>query len=329
MKPNQLQLVLLFLIIVGFISCQKTDDVSLNQDINPNMGLYDFYLYDVHNNTTTRITTSPDTIESSYSISPDSKKVLYTNENGINEMNIDGSGNRILVAKGSSPCYSPDGRKIAFIKESKLYVANHDGTNQQRICDKNVALWHPVWSGDGENIACSSDSGVCVISLDGSFQLISTGLNADWYDWSNDSKEIYYSMYLSNHFAQIFKYNFTQGKESQVTNSDKFNYNAKCNPVRNMILFTSSLASYGGDLVTCNPDGSNPNVIIHQNQVMSPCWSPDGEKIAFVTEDSDLAVIDRNGGNYKTINKIPGACMEPKWSNDGNYILYYRAVFYN
>jgi len=330
MKTNQLHLTLFFLLIISVISCEKNDDLSSNlKNIDPATGLYDFYLYDVKSNATTKITSSSDKIESSFSISPDSKKILYVDENGINEMNIDGSENRILVTKGGSPCYSPDGNKIAFIFENRLFVINIDGTNKNQICDEDLGLWHPIWSRDGKYIACNSDNGLCVVSLDGNLKIISSKNSADWYDWSNDSKEIYYSKFLSNNFAQIFKYNILQDEESQISNIDKYNYSPKCNPSSNTILFTSSHADYGGDLITCDQDGLSQRVIIHKDMITSPYWSPNGGKIVFVTEESNLAITDKNGDNYKTINEIPGACMEPIWSNDGNFILYYRAIFYN
>ena len=330
MKTNRLHLILFFVLIISAISCEKEKDLSSNlKDLDSNMGLYDFYLYDINSNVTTKITSSSDKIESSFSISPDSKKVLYVDENGINEMNIDGSENRILVTKGFSPCYSPNGDKVAFINENKLFIINIDGTNKNQIYDKDLGLWYPIWSRDGEYIVCSSDNGLCIVSLDGDLQIISSDNSADWYDWSNDSKEIYYSKFLSNNFAQIFKYNILQDKESQITHIDKYNYSPKCNSSKNTILFTSSHADYGGDLISCDQDGLNQNVIIHKDRITSPYWSPNGDKIVFVTEESNLAIIDKNGDNYKIINEIPGACMEPKWSNDGNYILYYRAIFYN
>jgi Tol biopolymer transport system component len=74
-------------------------------------------------------------------------------------------------------------------------------------------------------------------------------------------------------------------------------------------------------------DGSDPMLVTQKDMILTPCWSPEGDKIAFITTDINLAVIDRNGKNYKIINAIHGACMEPKWSNDGNYILYARASF--
>ena len=103
-------------------------------------GLDDLYLYNVNTKVTIMITSSPDNFEWSYSFSPDSKKILYIDEFGINEMNLDGSENRLLMAGGSSPCYSPDGSKIAFTDEKKLYLMNVDGTNKTQIVDTDIGL---------------------------------------------------------------------------------------------------------------------------------------------------------------------------------------------
>jgi hypothetical protein len=59
------------------------------------------------------------------------------------------------------------------------------------------------------------------------------------------------------------------------------------------------------------------------------CWSPDGQQVAFVTEASNLAIVNIDGNNYHIINELPGACMGPVWSSDGKYILYNRAVLYD
>ena len=325
MNTNKLTLILCLFVIFGTISCENTDETNTNPNYN---GLYDFYLYDVNTGVTTKITSSPDQTEHSYSFSPDSKKILYVNTNGINEMNIDGSGNRVIISKGSGPSYSQDGKQIAFVDNGILYTINIDGTNKIQMNDESIWLGFPVWSRDGENIVCSSENGLCIVSLTGNTKVFISGNSADWYDWSYDSKEIYYSRFVSDNFAQIFKYNLIQDKESQITDIDKYNYTPKANPVKNKIIFTSSLADYGGDLVIIDAEGMDQNVILHKNQIITPYWSPDGERIVFVTEGLDLAIIDKDGSNYKKINEIPGACMEPKWSSDGKYIVYYRAVYF-
>jgi Tol biopolymer transport system component len=329
MKFNKLGLIISLSAMIVAISCNiDNEPIPFQNGYDNKDGLYDLYLYDVNTKITTRITSSPDNIEGSYSFSPDSKKILYMDDFGINHMNLDGSENWTLMKSGSSPCYSPDGSKIAFTDDQKLFLINSDGTNKTQICNTDIGLWHPVWSKDGENIACSSDSGLCIVSAEGNLKVFSVFNSGTWYAWSNDSREIFYDKEVSLYSEQIFSYNLMEDKESQVTHDDKFNYSVQCNPVDNEIVFTSSRADYGSDLVISDQDGSNRRVILHQGRISTPHWSPKGDRIVFITEDSDLAVIDRNGENFEIINEIRGACLEPRWSDDGKYILYCRAIFY-
>jgi Tol biopolymer transport system component len=329
MKANKLGLIISLSALIAAVSCNIDNEPSpFQKKYDSKDGLYDLYLYDVNTNVTTRITSSPDNIEWSYSFSPDSKKILYTDDFGINVMNLDGSQNWTLSKSGSSPCYSPDGSKIAFTDDQKLYLMNSDGTNKTQMVHTNLGLWYPVWSKNGSTIACSTDSGLCIVTLEGNLKIFSAVNSGTWYEWSNDSKEIFYDKSVSISSEQIFSYNLVQNRESQITNDDKYNYSAQCNPITNEIVFTSSRADYGGDLVIANQDGTHRRVILHKGMISTPCWSPKGDKIVFLTEDSDLAVIDKTGENFQIINEIPGACMEAKWSRDGKYILYCRALFY-
>ncbi len=327
MKTGKLVLISLFAMIVA-VSCNIDNEPSPFQNGDEKDGLYDLYLYDVNTEVTTRITSSPDNYEWFYSFSPDSKKILYQDDFGVNEMNLDGTENRIIIAGGSSPCYSPDGSKIAYTNDHKLYIVNIDGTNKTQIGNPDLGLWYPVWSKDGQNIACSSDSGLCIVNLGGNTKVFPVVNSSEKYEWSYDSKEIFYDKSISVSSAQIFKYNMMQEKEYQITESDKFNYSPRCNPINDEIVFTSSRADYGADLVITDQEGAVPRLILHQSLISTPYWSPTGQRIVFITENSDLAVIDKNGENYRVINEIPGACMEPKWSHDGKYILYYRAIYY-
>lgn len=326
MKANRLGLIISLSAIVVAFSCDINNESPFDGK-GVEEGLDDLYLYNVNTKVTVMITSSPDNFEWSYSFSPDSKKILFIDDFGINEMNLDGSESKLLMAGGSSPCYSPDGSKIAFTDEKKLYLMNVDGTNKTQIVDTDIGLEYPAWSKDGANIACSSDSGLCIVDLEGNLKICHAGNSAEGYEWSYDSKDIFYGRdaYSS---VQIFRYNIMQDKEFQISNNDQFNYSPRCNPVTNEIVFTSFRFDYSRNLVIANQDGSDPRVILNKNQISAPCWSPNGDKIAFITTDINLAVIDRNGENYKIINVFPEACMEPKWSNDGKYILYCRALFY-
>lgn len=74
-------------------------------------------------------------------------------------------------------------------------------------------------------------------------------------------------------------------------------------------------------LEMADQDGYNPKVLYTSNlPLMSPAWSPDAQKIAFVTFDknrSAVNVIDVRTGKIEKITQFPGINGAPAWSPDG------------
>jgi His/Glu/Gln/Arg/opine family amino acid ABC transporter permease subunit len=61
------------------------------------------------------------------------------------------------------------------------------------------------------------------------------------------------------------------------------------------------------------------------NENSAPTWSPDGEQIAFLSEDeddSDIYLIDSNGGNMRALVETPANEVSPVWSPDGTKIAF-------
>ncbi|GIW21722.1 MAG: hypothetical protein KatS3mg068_0729 [Candidatus Sericytochromatia bacterium] len=75
--------------------------------------------------------------------SPDSKKIIYwTSNNGIFEINIDGTSNKSINSFKNirgTPFFSPDGKKIAisrgigFSEDYNIWLIDSDGTNPKKI----------------------------------------------------------------------------------------------------------------------------------------------------------------------------------------------------
>ena len=94
-------------------------------------------------------------------------------------MNLDGSGNRVLVEKigqgRGAPAGSPDGSRVAFMKRQDgnwdVYVVNADGSNSKRLTNDPAIDGIPTWSPDGRYIAFASDQGgqwaIWVVNPDG------------------------------------------------------------------------------------------------------------------------------------------------------------------
>ena len=69
-------------------------------------------------------------------------------------------------------------------------------------------------------------------------------------------------------------------------------------------------------------DGFNPKILLESNEpLMSPAWSPDGKKIAYVSfedRNSSIFIQDILTGNREQVAANPGINSAPSWSPDGS-----------
>jgi len=69
-------------------------------------------------------------------------------------------------------------------------------------------------------------------------------------------------------------------------------------------------------------DGSNKTRLTRGN---SPCWSPDGKKIAFsaqINDNRDIFYMDADGSNITRLTFDPASNGGPSWSPDGSMIAF-------
>lgn len=68
-------------------------------------------------------------------------------------------------------------------------------------------------------------------------------------------------------------------------------------------------------------DGYHPRTLFRSNYpMMSPSWSPDGKRIAFVSfekERSSINVVEVKTGHLERLTQFPGLNSAPTWSPDG------------
>lgn len=71
-------------------------------------------------------------------------------------------------------------------------------------------------------------------------------------------------------------------------------------------------------------DGTDPKTLLHSAQpIMSPAWSPDGSKIAYVSFEnrkSEIYVVDVSDGRRVLISSFPGINGAPTWSPNGKQL---------
>lgn len=75
-------------------------------------------------------------------------------------------------------------------------------------------------------------------------------------------------------------------------------------------------------LQIADADGYNPQILLESSEpLLSPSWSPDGKKLAYVSFESKTSVVyiqDILTGNRQKVASNPGINSAPAWSPDGS-----------
>ena len=75
------------------------------------------------------------------------------------------------------------------------------------------------------------------------------------------------------------------------------------------------------NLVVADVDGYNPHTVLTADEpILSPSWSPDGERLAYVSFEGhkmQVVVQDVYTGNRRIVSSFPGINGAPAWSPDG------------
>jgi dipeptidyl aminopeptidase/acylaminoacyl peptidase len=190
-------------------------------------------------------------------------------------MNADGSEQTQLTtgaptAQDFGPAFSPDGKWIAFdryngMATTQIWLMRADGSDQAQLTFASESSRSPSFSPDGSTIvfsrAGSSGSRIWTMNADGSGTPQQLTSGAASFDDSDPS----YS------------------------------------PDGQRIVF----ARFGGgnsDIVVMNADGSNQQPLMPTTPFdVSPTFSPDGTKIAYVRGSGDIFLADPDGANQAPV----------------------------
>ena len=190
-----------------------------------------------------------------------------------------------------APEISPDGTRLLFVSTANgkqdIYVMALDGSGVTRLTDNPADDIDPTWSPDGMRISFSSNrtgtNELYIMNADGSntHQVTSGGNQREGgrNDWSPDGEWIaFYAGVLGN---------------------------------KNIFMVPTSCADQPQP---CGPDQIRQ--VTHGGNNKAPSFSPDGEWIAFASEEggnNDIWIMRLDGTALRQLTNNPYAEWQPRW----------------
>ena len=258
---------------------------------------------------------------------PPGLELVTVNRNGGDPLRLAGGGlrSRPWVDSFSPLSWSPDGERVAFSGMvgfrkgddyepiRKLFTVRADGSALRPVRGTNGAVG-PVFSPDGHTLAFTrSVEREAPTTIGGK-------LRKEGFDG-----------------ASIWTVDLRTGAQRQLTPwRDGLEYFASSfSPDGSTLLATheDALLLNEAEPVALNLDGSGSRRLLDDGT--SPVYSPDGSRIALVRrtveygddrgEDSDLYVIDADGGGIRRLTRTPGRHeLFPSWDPSGERLAYVR-----
>jgi Tol biopolymer transport system component len=221
------------------------------------------------------------------------KIAFDTNRDGNEEiyvMNPDGSGQIRLTndpASDFGPAWSPDGSKIAFNRGFDIFVMNADGSAPTRLTSAAAMNIAPSWSPDGTKVAFhSSRDGnfeIYVMNADGGSptRLTSNAAGDFGPSWSPDGQRI---VFRSNRDGnnEIYVMAKDGTAQTRVTVNTADDEEPKFSGDGTKIFFTRALPTR--QITAINTDGTNTVQLTSAGNNFFPTVSPDGKRIAFISD---------------------------------------------
>jgi Tol biopolymer transport system component len=174
-----------------------------------------------------------------------------------------------------------------------VYVINADGTGLMRVTSDPAAEFDPTWAPDGSQLAYRHQPG-------------------------------------DDQTTDIFAIRAAGTGAHNVSGADDApDWGPAWSPDGTWIAWnTAADSGFGFDLGLVHPDGTGRSVVRPGVFVEYPTWSPDGRRIAFMSQVAaegsryDIFVMNADGSDARRLTSAPADDGWPTWSPDGRSIAF-------
>lgn len=227
---------------------------------------------------------------------------------------------------------SPPLGRIAFLSDREgnrdIYIMNADGSNLSRLTDTAESKSALVWSPDGKQLAFHAGSHLYVVNADGS-QLTEIGTNPMGLGtsptWSPDGAQI---AFKSERMVYVINPDGTDQRAvgSIPPGANHLDWSPDSQTIAYDFLAEDNTRKIG--FVTL--DDADPfSLPVTGRNVAYPVWSPDGTRMAFVSDlnssssnnyASDIYIINIDGTGLARLTS--NGATDPVWSPDGTRMAF-------
>jgi len=188
-----------------------------------------------------------------FDIAPNGKRAVFEARGEVFTVPAENGNTRDLTqtsgVREQDPVWSPDGKWVAYVTdrtgEAQIAVRPSDGTGSEQILtDRGKGyIFDPAWSPDSEKIAFDdSDHILWVVNVkDRKVTKVDSNPRAEMHDfaWSPDALWLAYSKAADNDLREIYLYNLTSAKATQVTRAFTSDFNPVFDPQGKYLYFVA------------------------------------------------------------------------------------------
>jgi serine/threonine protein kinase/Tol biopolymer transport system component len=319
-------------------------------------GNWDLFLQRVGGKNATPLTPGTPSNETQPAFSPNGDRIAFRSSRepaGIYVMEATGENARLVIAEGSHPSWSPDGKEIVYsivgqeapytrtTTPSALWIVSLE-TGAKRLLTQSDAV-QPSWSPRGHRIAfwfnppnVGRSVVATVASGGGDVSVVTKDVSTNWNPvWSPDGRFLYFASDRSGNmsFWRVAIEEETGrvlGEPEAVSTPSSYSRHLSFSRDGTRLLYVQTSERSNVRAVGFNPKDEKavgePFWVTRGDRLISrPELSPDGKRfvvrVARRSQD-DIAVVDRDGTNWRDLTNDEFFDRYPRWSPDGRRIAF-------